>query len=288
MPIDFAGQVVLVTGASRGLGKAFAQCLAAANAHVVVNSTGTSNAGDEVVAAIRANGGQAVHIPLQAEDGDRLVEAVVAECGGVHAIVHNAGFVRDKTLRKMTDEQWDQVQNVHLKAAFKMVRAAWPHFAEQGSGRLVFISSSAGLYGNFGQGNYNAAKMGLWGLCQTIALEGAQANICANVVAPFGATELNSANMPEERKALIKTEYVAPLVGYLAHTLCQETGGIFEASGGSFKKVRLERTAGLRLDRSQPMTIDAIAAGWPQLVDFEQSEHPTDMREALAGMYTES
>jgi 3-hydroxyacyl-CoA dehydrogenase/3a,7a,12a-trihydroxy-5b-cholest-24-enoyl-CoA hydratase len=188
-------------------------------------------------------------------------------------------------LRKMSSEQWDAVLNVHLKSAFLLTQAAWPHFETQGGGRLVFLSSASGLYGNFGQANYAAAKMGVYGLCRSIAIEGAKANICCNCVAPFGATTMNSGNMPEELKARIKTDFVAPLVGYLAHPDCTETGGLFEASAGVYKKVRWERSEGLSLDTSKPLSIDDIAAGWDKVVDFSNSEHPQSMGESLRAMY---
>ena len=284
--MKFVDQVVLVTGASRGLGKAFAHCLADAGAVVAVNSTGRSDAGMQTVDEIEAAGGRAFHVEGRVEDAAALVEMTLAHAGHLDAVVHNAGFAQDKSLRKMSLEQWDAVLDVHLRAAFGLSRAAWPSFEERGAGRLVFASSSAGLYGNFGQANYAAAKMGMYGLCRTIAIEGKKANIHCNCVAPFGATELNSANMPDPLKAVIKTEYVAPLVGYLAHPDCQENGSLFEASGGAFKKLRWERSAGLRLDTSKPIGIGDIASGWDQVVDFSSSENPTDMREALAGLYS--
>jgi NAD(P)-dependent dehydrogenase (short-subunit alcohol dehydrogenase family) len=283
--MKFADQVVLVTGASRGLGKAFARCLAEAGAVVAVNSTGRSDSGQETVDEISRAGGRAFHVPGRVEEATALVEATVKQGGHIDAIVHNAGFVQDKSLRKMSLEQWDAVLDVHLRAAFQLTRQAWPSFEARGAGRLVFVSSAAGLYGNFGQANYAAAKMGLYGLCRTIALEGAKGNIRCNCVAPFGATELNSGNMPEPLKAAIKTEYVAPLVGYLAHPECEESGSLFEASAGAFKKLRWERSLGLRLDTTQPLTIADIASGWDRIVDFSSSEHPKDMNEALMGLY---
>lgn len=284
--MKFEDQVVLVTGASRGLGKAFAECIARAGATVAVNSTGRDEAGPLTVEEIVASGGRAFHVPGRVEDATDLIEATLKQSGHLDAVVHNAGFVQDKSLRKMSLEQWDAVLDVHLRSAFGLSRAAWPSFEERGGGRLVFVSSSAGLYGNFGQANYAAAKMGVYGLCRTIAIEGKKANIHCNCVAPFGATEMNSGNMPDEFKAAIKTEYVAPLVGYLAHPECQETGSMFEASGGAYKKLRWERSEGLRLDTTKPLTIGDIASGWDQVVDFSTSEHPEDMREALSGLYS--
>lgn len=286
MSVSFDGKVVLVTGASRGLGNAFARCLAEAGATVAVNSTGKDDGGAKAVQAIIDAGGDAFDLPGGAEDGAVLVNQVVERCGRIDAIVHNAGFVRDKTLAKMTSEQWDQVMDVHIKAAFLLTQAAWPHFVEQGGGRVVFLSSSAGLYGNFGQANYASAKMGMYGLARSIELEGANFNIKANCVAPFGATELNSANFPEEMKAAIKTEYVAPLVAWLAHPDCEESGGMFEASAGVFKKVRWQRTVGLTVDPAE-LSIDSVAEGWDKIVDFSEAEYPKDMREALGLMYAD-
>ena len=283
--MKFEDQVVLVTGASRGLGRAFARCIAEAGAVVAVNSTGGSDAGPETVDEILRAGGRAFHVPGRVEDADALVEATLKQGGHLDAIVHNAGIVQDKSLRKMSLEQWDAVLDVHLRAAFRLSQVAWASFEERGGGRLVFMSSSAGLYGNFGQANYAAAKMGMYGLCRTIAIEGKKANIHCNCVAPFGATEMNSGNMPDALKEAIKTEFVAPLVGYLAHPECQENGSLFEASAGAFKKVRWERSEGLRLDTTKPLTIGDIANGWDQIVDFSSSEHPKDMNEALMGLY---
>ena len=213
---------------------------------------------------------------------------VVDRFGRIDGIVHNAGFVADKTLKKMTDEQWHAVLDVHLKAAFALTQAAWPHFEAVGGGRLVFISSASGLYGNFGQANYAAAKAGMYGLARTIAIEGERANIRANVVAPFGATEMNGANMTEDFKAVIKPAYIAPLITFLAHPQCASSGQLFEASGGAFKAVRWQRSRGLRLDPTQPMSFADVAKGWDQVVDFSDPEYPSDMRDSLSLMWDAS
>lgn len=286
--MQFDNKVILVTGGSRGLGNAFSRELADARAIVAINNTGKDNSAQVLADEITATGGQAFAAPGPVEDAAELIERVVAHAGRLDGIVHNAGFVQDKTLRKMTTQQWDAVLDVHLKSAWQLTQAAWPHFVDAGAGRVVLLSSSAGLYGNFGQANYAAAKMGMHGLSQTIAQEGASENITCNCVAPFGATTMNSANLPAELIALIKPRYIAPLVAYLAHRECIESGSLFEASGGAFKKVRWERSKGLRLNREQPMSIADIAAGWDTLIDFTESEHPKNMRDALRGLYDES
>ena len=282
--MNFDDQVVLVTGSSRGLGNAFARCLAAAGATVVVNSTGTSDLGSRVAEDICAAGGKAVHIAGQVQDAALLVANVVEECGHIDGVVHNAGILHDKTLRKMTQGQWDAVLDIHLTASFRLAHAAWPHFEARGGGNLVLITSASGLYGNFGQANYAAAKAGMVGLGRSIALEGTRNNIRCNVVSPYGATEMNSINMDEDRKAIIKPEFIAPLVGYLTHPDCKETGSLFETSAGIYKKVRWERSRGLMLDTTQPLSIDDIARGWDAIEDFSESDHPANMGEALGGM----
>ena len=283
--MTFDNAVVLITGGNRGLGKAFSRCIAEAGARVVINSTGSDDSANQLASQLRSEGLQALAINGRVEEAAALVGEVIEQCGRLDALVHNGGFVRDKTLRKMTDSQWDAVLDVHLKSAWRLTQSAWPHFEAAGGGRVVLMSSSAGMYGNFGQSNYASAKMGMFGLAQTIAMEGQEQNVHCNCVAPFGATTMNSTHMPDELKAMIKTEYVAPLVGYLAHRDCTENGGLFEASGGAFKKLRWERSVGLRLDRDKPMTIADIANGWSQITDFTSSEHPQDMREALRGLY---
>ncbi len=284
MTIRFDDQVVLVTGGTRGLGRAFSECLASSGATVVVNSTTGDDGG--VISDIEHQGGRATHIPGLVENADALIEQVIEHCGRLDAIVHNAGFVRDKTLRKMTDEQWDDVMGVHLKAAFQLTRAAWSHFEAAGRGRIVLISSASGLYGNFGQANYAAAKMGMYGLARSITLEGVKSNITCNCVAPVGATTMNSAHWSDEDKRIRKAEYVAPLVAYLAHTSCEESGSFFEASAGSFRKLRWERTEGLNVfPEETPVTVDTIASHWGEITDFALAEHPTSMSDSLQRMY---
>ena len=284
MAVSFDNQVILVTGGTRGLGRAFSELAAAAGATVVLNSTGSDDGG--ATRAINEAGGQAVHMPGLVEEPEDLIENIVDRLGRIDAVIHNAGFVRDKTLRKMTDEQWDDVLAVHLTASFRLSRAVWPHFENQGGGRIVLISSASGLYGNFGQANYASAKMGMYGLARSIAWEGGRSNISCNCVCPVGATTMNSANWSDEDKRIRKAEYVAPLVVYLAHPDCQESGSIFEASAGSYKKLRWERTEGLNLfPEQEPADLDAIAENWGKIGDFSATEHPLHMGDSLERMY---
>ena len=284
MAVSFDGKVVLVTGGTRGLGRAFSECAAGAGATVVLNSTSDDDGGS--TRAIIEAGGEASHLPGLVEEPDALIETIIDRFGRIDAVIHNAGFVRDKTLRKMNDAQWDEVMAVHLTASFKLSRAAWSHFEEQGGGRIVLISSASGLYGNFGQANYAAAKMGMYGLARSIAWEGGRSNITCNCVCPVGATTMNSANWSDEEKRIRKADYVAPLVVYLAHPECLESGGMFEASAGSFRKLRWERTEGLNLyPEQETLDVNTVADNWERIIDFTSSEHPLHMGDSLERMY---
>ena len=284
MAIDFEGKVVLVTGSSKGLGLSFAKCLDQAGAQVVLN--GRAPYSDELAKNFREAGINSPYISCPVESSEELVSQVIEQFGRIDSLVHNAGFLSDKTLKKMSDTDWSKVLDAHLGSAFRLARSAWPHFEKAGAGRIVFLSSATGIYGNFGQANYAAAKLGMLGLAKTIALEGAKSGINCNCVAPFGATDMNSANFPEPLKKAINPDYIAPLIAFLSHVSCEETGSMFEASAGSFKKVRFERSSGLNLDpRKDAITVDQIAESWSQIVDFSESEYPKNMGESLKIMY---
>ena len=284
MGIDFDDKVILVTGSSRGLGLSFAKCLDQAGAKVALN--GRAPYSEELAKNFQEAGIESYYISCPAESSEDLISQVIDKFGRIDGLVHNAGFLRDKTLKKMTDSDWTKVIEAHLGSAFRLVRSAWPYFEKAGAGRIVFLSSATGIYGNFGQANYAAAKLGMLGLAKTIALEGAKLGINCNCVAPFGATSMNSSNFPESLKEAINPDYIAPLIAFLLHQSCEESGSLFEASAGSFKMVRFERNKGLNLDpRKDAVTIDKIAESWDQIVDFSESEYPKSMGESLRMMY---
>ena len=202
-------RVIVVTGAGGGLGREYALTLAGEGASVVVNDLGGARDGtgaghsmaDQVVGEIKAAGGRAVanyDSVADAEGAANIVKTAVDEFGKIDGIVSNAGILRDGTFHKMTDEAWDSVLKVHLYGGYNVIRAAWPHFREQSFGRIVVATSTSGLFGNFGQANYSAAKLGLVGLINTLAQEGAKYNIKANAVAPIAATRMTEDIMPPE------------------------------------------------------------------------------------------
>lgn len=284
MGINFDGKVILVTGSSKGLGLSFAKCLDKAGAKVVLN--GRAPYSEELATNFEQAGIDSFYVSCPVELSEELISQVIDKFGRIDGLVHNAGFLRDKTLKKMSHADWSEVIEAHLGSAFRLVRSAWPHFERAGAGRIVFLSSATGIYGNFGQANYAAAKLGMLGLAKTIALEGAKSGINCNCVAPFGATSMNSANFPEALKKAINPDYIAPLIAFLSHQSCEESGSMFEASAGSFKKIRFERSKGLNLDpREDVVTVDQIAESWGKIVDFSESEHPKSMQESLRIMY---
>lgn len=241
-PIRFDDQVAIVTGAGGGLGRAYARALAERGARVVVNDLGCARDGtgdahdsaDAVVAEIRAAGGQAVanyDSVATMEGGERIVQAARQAFGRVDILINNAGIIRDKTFPKLTPEMWAEVVAVHLNGAYNVTHPAFLVMREQNYGRIVFTTSSTGLFGNFGQANYGAAKMGLVGLMNCLKLEGERFNLQVNCVAPLAFTRINEEIIPENLQAALKPENVAPLVLYLCARECPVSGGIYNADG---------------------------------------------------------
>lgn len=270
-------RVIAVTGAGGGLGRAYALELAREGASVVVNDLGGARDGtgagsamaDHVVTEIREAGGRAVanYDNVATEDGAaNIVKTALDEFGAIHGVVSNAGILRDGTFHKMTLENFDAVLKVHLYGGYHVLRAAWPHFREQSYGRVVVATSTSGLFGNFGQTNYGAAKMGLVGMINTLAIEGAKYNIKANALAPVAATRMTEDILPPEVLAKLKPEYVAPVVVYLCTEEVPETGSIFVVGGGRVQRVALFENTGANFEN--PPSVDEVAAQWQTITDL--------------------
>ncbi|PWB35309.1 serine/threonine protein kinase [Pseudomonas sp. SDI] len=285
-------RVVIVTGAGGGLGRAHALLFAQHGAKVLVNDLGGSthgegasaSAADRVVAQIRDAGGTAVANHDSVTDGQRIVEQALDEFGRVDVLVNNAGILRDKTFHKMEDADWGQVYQVHVEGAYKLTRAAWPHLREQNFGRVIFTSSTSGIYGNFGQANYGMAKLGLYGLTRTLALEGRKHGILVNAIAPTGGTRMTEGLIPPQVFEQLKPELISPLVVYLGSAQCEDTGQLFEVGGGWIGKTRWERSLGVGFDPQAGFSVEDVAANWAQIGDFEGALHPRDSLEALGQM----
>ncbi|MGQ4618614.1 SDR family NAD(P)-dependent oxidoreductase [Nocardia sp. R7R-8] len=274
-------RVIVVTGAGGGLGREYALLLAAEGAQVVVNDLGGAKDGsgsgtsmaDAVVQEIRDAGGTAVanYDNIATEDGAaNLIKTAVDEFGAVHGVIHNAGILRDGSFAKMTADNWESVQKVHLWGGYYVIRAAWPHFREQNHGRIVVAASTSGLFGNFGQANYGAAKLGLVGLINTLAIEGARANIRANAIAPLAATRMTEDVAPKELLDKLPPAHVAGVVGYLMSDECEDTATVIVAGGGRVYRVQQFQNKGAVF--AEPPSIDEVAAQWSQITDMSAAE----------------
>ncbi|KAJ8401632.1 hypothetical protein AAFF_G00379490 [Aldrovandia affinis] len=290
VPLRFDGKVVLITGAGGGLGREYALAFGERGASVVVNDLGgdikgdgnSSSAADKVVEEIKAKGGNAVANYDSVENGDKLVQTALDAFGRIDIVINNAGILRDRTFGRTSDLDWDLIHRVHLKGSFLVTRAAWNHMKNQKYGRIIMTSSAAGIYGNFGQGNYSAAKMGLVGLSNTLALEGRKYHIHCNTIAPTAGSRLTQTVMPPDLLESLKAEYVAPLVLWLCHDQCQETGGLFEAGAGWIGKLRWERTQGsIVRHKNQAMTPEGVQEKWDQICDFTNANKPATIGESL-------
>ena len=271
------GRIVVVTGAGGGLGRSHALLLGRNGAKVVVNDLGTSldgsgaetDAAGAVVDEIVTAGGEAVanrDDVATAVGGAAVVECAVESYGRIDAVVNNAGILRDRTFHKMTDDEWDAVLKVHLYGSFYVTRAAMPHFREQEYGRIVVTTSVTGLYGNFGQANYGAAKLGLVGLVNTLAIEGRDRNILANAVSPLARTRMSVDILDEE----FDPEYASVLVVYLAGDECRTSGEILHAAAGRYTRVRYAESRGVEFP--DVPSVDALAARWEEVVDMENAD----------------
>src|ERR1700756_4486711 len=240
--LRFDDRVAVVTGAGRGLGRAYAQLLASRGAKVVVNDPGGSLAGEgadagpaeHVVSEITAAGGEAVACTASVatrEGGDAIIQTALEHYGFIDILVHNAGNIRRGSLKEMSYEDFDAVLDVHLRGAFNMVRPAFPVMCEAGYGRIVLTSSIGGLYGNHGVANYAAAKAGVIGLSNVAALEGAADGVKSNVIIPAAVTRM-AEGIDTSDYPPMNPELVAPVVGWLAHETCSVTGEMFIALAG--------------------------------------------------------
>jgi NAD(P)-dependent dehydrogenase (short-subunit alcohol dehydrogenase family) len=253
--LRFDDRVAIVTGAGRGLGRAYALLLAAKGTRVVVNDTGGSVTGDgadpgpahDVVAEIRAAGGDAVACTesvATAQGGDAIIQTAVDHYGRVDIVIHNAGNVRPGSLKEMSHKDFGAVLDVHLRGAFHVVRPAFPLMCDARYGRVVLTSSIGGLYGNHGVANYAVAKAGMIGLCNVVALEGAAEGVKCNVIIPSAVTRM-AKGLDISSYPPMGPELVAPVVGWLAHECCSITGEMLVAIAGRVARAVVAETPGV-------------------------------------------
>ncbi|KAJ1307684.1 hypothetical protein OPQ81_001775 [Rhizoctonia solani] len=277
--LDFTGHTVVVTGAGGGLGRTYSLAFAARGANVVVNDVSKENA-ERVVAEIKKAGGKAVANTSSVTDGAAVIKTALDNFGSITILINNAGILRDKSFKNMSDQEFDLVKAVHLDGAFSCTKAAWPHFRKQKFGRVINTASAAGLYGNMGQANYAAAKMGLVAYTRTLALEGAKYGIKASCIAPMAASKMTETIMPPEMLAGLKPEFVAPLVLALTHPSGPEASGkTFEVGAGYVAEIRWERSQGHIFRADPTFTPSAVRHAFSKITDFEsrKPDHPNSM-----------
>lgn len=286
--ISFSNRTVIITGAGRGLGRTYALEIGRRGGNVVVNDLGSADDGsataaDQVVEEVKAAGGNAVaeYSNVATEEGAQaIVKTAVESFGRVDALINNAGILRDASLVKMTDEQMDSVMAVHLRGSFLLTRAVFPIMKQQEYGRIVFTTSAAGLFGNFGQANYAAAKMGLVGLSSVVGIEGARSNILSNTIAPGAKTRM-TANMGDIMDAL-PPESVAPMAVYLASEACQTTQHIYSVGGGRYARVFVGVTPGVWAENGEVATVDEIASNIDRINATDDFIIPRNIAEEAA------
>lgn len=292
--IKFDGRVAIVTGSGAGIGRTYALELGRRGAMVVVNDLGanldgsgtSSSAADAVVDEIKKAGGKAVanyDSVATAAGGENMVKTAVDSFGKIDIVINNAGIVRDKSFVKMVEEEWDAVLSVHLKGTYNVTKAAWPLMREQNYGRIVFTSSGVGLYGNFGQANYAAAKMGMIGLMNTLRIEGAKNNILINAIAPNAASRMTKNIMPPPLFEKLKPDFIAPLVAYLCSDQCKDSGMIFNCMGGWYSRTAIMCTNGVLLgDGTRDISAEEIMDNWENITALEGGKVLNSIAESFA------
>ena len=285
--ISFQDRVAIVTGAGGGLGKTYALEFARRGAMVVVNDLGGATDGtgggstpaDDVVKLITEAGGKAVanHDSVATpEGGEAIVQTAIENFGKVDVVINNAGILRDKTFAKLEPADLEIVIDVHLKGAFFVSQPAFRVMKEQGYGRFVFTASGAGIFGNFGQSNYGAAKMGLVGLSNVLAVEGAKYNIRSNVIAPIARTRLTEDLLGPLAEAL-DPECVTPLVTYLASEACEQTHEIYDVGGGRFSRILVGLCEGKTFGKAARPSAEEIRDGIGEIHDTDGYSIPTSI-----------
>jgi len=288
--VGFDGKVAIITGAGGGLGRQHALLLAKRGALVVVNDLGGSvdgtganaSAAQKVVDEIKAAGGEAVadhNSVATPEGGKAIVQTAIDTYGKVDIVINNAGILRDKAFHNMEPDLMNPVFDVHLKGAFHVTQPAWVKMREQGYGRIISTSSAAGIFGNFGQTNYGAAKMGLVGFTRVLAVEGARFNIKANAIAPLALTRMTENIMQGGLADALDPALVSPIVAYLASEECDVSGNVYSVGGGRVAEVFIGETKGFH---KKDLSVEDVRDNWAQIRDREGYAVPMGLAEETA------
>ncbi|ORY86715.1 putative multifunctional beta-oxidation protein [Leucosporidium creatinivorum] len=280
-PVRFDNQTVVITGAGGGLGRAYALMYAKLGANVVVNDF-SKEAAEKVVEEVKALGARAIAAVCSAEEGEKIVKIAVDMFGALHAVVCNAGILRDKSFAAMTDKEWDDCYNIHVKGTYAVCKAAWPVFRKQKYGRIVNTASSVGVHGNFGQANYSTAKSAIIGLTKTLAIEGKKYNILANCLVPNAGTNMTRTIWPEEMVQAFSPSFVAPIVGYLTSDSNETTQGLYEVSAGWCASYRWQRSYGFAFPVNKKVSPEQVKEKWEVITRFDdKATNPSSTAESL-------
>ena len=293
MTIRFDGRVAIVTGAGAGLGRSYALGLAARGARVVVNDPallpdGTSRA-SEVVEEIRGQRGEAVanfDSVGNREATEKIVAAAMDHFGRIDILINNAGILRDKSFAKMSLDDFEEVLRIHLLGSVYLTKAAFPIMQTAKYGRILLTTSTAGLYGNFGQTNYAAAKLGLVGFMNALKLEGDKYNITVNTIAPIAATGMAGGTFPPELSDKIKPELVAAMALYLVSDQCHATGKILSAGGGYYSSIQMIEGTGLRFDPGSTVTVERISERFAEITSMKDARPYENATENVVNILT--
>ena len=280
MSIRFDEKVVIVTGAGGGLGREHAIEFAKRGARVVVNDlggsvdgNGASDSANAVVEHIKSNGGQAIANGASVTDLDavkEMVQQTLDKWGRIDILVNNAGILRDKSFHKVSHDDFNLVMDVHFQGTFNCTHTVFPIMREQQYGRIIFTSSSSGVFGNFGQTNYGSAKMAMIGLMNTLKIEGQNKNIFTNSITPVAYTRMTEGLIPEDFGKNLKPEFVTPAVMYLASDDAPN-GVIVAAGAGVFSRIFIHETMGVSLGMGEEMTPENIKANWDKISDMSDA-----------------
>lgn len=267
--LDFSGRVAVVTGAGAGLGRCHALLLAGRGADVVVNDADLGRA-EETVEEITSAGGSAIadgNDVSTTAGGEKIVQSAVDRYGRLDILVNNAGIIRDRSFHNLSDDELNAVLAVHVGGAFNLTRPAWRIMREAGYGKVLFTTSAAGIWGNFGQGNYAAAKAALIGLSNTLAIEGARNGVSSNVIAPIAATSMTEGLLGKLTDAA-DPALVSPLVAWLCHEACDATGHVYSVGGGRVARVVTTLTSGFT-SKDAPLTPEMVRDHWSTISETE-------------------
>tara|TARA_B100001093_G_scaffold237780_1_gene227832 strand:- start:3609 stop:4508 length:900 start_codon:yes stop_codon:yes gene_type:complete len=277
----FDEKVVIVTGAGGGLGKEHAIEFAKRGAKVVVNDLGgsvdgggASDSANEVVELIKSEGGEAIANGASVTDLDAvkgMVDETINKWGRIDVLVNNAGILRDKSFHKMSIEDFNLVMSVHFQGTLNCTHTVFPIMREQNYGRIIFTSSSSGVFGNFGQSNYGSAKMAMVGLMNTLKIEGQKYNIHSNSITPVAYTRMTDGLLPDEVGKSLQPEYVTPAVIFLSSEEAPN-GVIVSAGAGVFSRIFIHETDGVSLGTDEEMTPENIAASWDDISDMKDAK----------------